>query len=52
MPTKFMSAKISNFLVLAMYRLEVIKRNLRNSEPEVSVASGGFLIAKISLCSL
>ena len=35
-----------------LYRLEAMKRNLRNSEPEVSVASGGFLTVKISLLSL
>ena len=34
-----------------MYRLEAKKRNLRK-EPEASVASGGFLIVKISLLSL
>ena len=35
-----------------MYRLEAKNRNLRNIEPEASVASGKFLIAKISLLSL
>ena len=35
-----------------MYRLEAKKRNLRIKEPEASVASGGFLIVKISLLSL
>ena len=38
--------------VPALYRLEAKKRNLRNLEPEASVASGRFLIAKISLHSL
>ena len=35
-----------------MYRLETMTKKIRNEEPEVSVASGGFLIAKIALRSL
>ena len=35
-----------------MYRLEARKRNIHNKEPEASAASGGVLIAKISLLSL
>ena len=38
--------------VIFKYELETKKRNLPNLEPEASVASGGFLIAKISLLSL
>ena len=34
-----------------MYRLEVIKRNLCNKEPEASVASGEFFIAKMPFYS-
>ena len=41
-----------NFYVFTLYRLEAGKRNLRSEEPEASVASGGFLIAKISLTNL
>ena len=35
-----------------MYRSEAKKRNLRNYEPETSIASGLFLIVKFSLLSL
>ena len=34
------------------FRLAAKKKNLRSLEPEASVASGRFLIAKISLLSL
>ena len=38
--------------LFSKYRLEAIKRNLHNKEPEASVASEGFLSEKISLFSL
>ena len=38
--------------VATMYRFKAKKRNLRNLEPEARVASGGFLIAKISHLSI